>query len=221
MEGIEYEQFVRAVLVKRLNLPPESLISSREAGLTFPGNPKLIHQIDLIYREETDVAEYITIVECKYRKSAKVDQEEVAKLAFAKSSIKASKAILVTNIGFTKGADSLAASEKIALLKIVPHIETPIKADYKNSNELFSIFTQKLKKSKSPHEVVVCRKLVAGPDEGGTDLISSLLKDPEVRIIAEGALKNPEIRKAADEFLRDNPDIVRKGIDVLKGWKGF
>lgn len=221
MNGREYEQFVRAVLVKRLNLPPNALLSSREAGLTFSGAPELMHQIDLIYREETGVAEYITIIECKYRESSKIDQEQVAKLAYVKSNIKASKAILVTNKGFTKGADSLAASEKIALLKIVPHIKTPLKDDYKSINELFSIFEQRIKESKSSHEVVVCRKLTSRPGEGGTDLVSSLLKDPEIREIAIEALKNPEIRRATKEFLNDNPDIVKRGMDVLKGFKGF
>ena len=94
MKGTDYEQVVRAVLVQKLDISPDELKSVREHGATLPGTPELKHQIDLFHVDSTEIADYITIIECKYRTSASIDQEELAKLAFVKSSIKASKPFL-------------------------------------------------------------------------------------------------------------------------------
>jgi hypothetical protein len=81
MNGIEYEQLVRAVLVKTLKIDPTELKSAREEGATLPGTPELKHQIDLFHIDRTEIADYITVIECKFRGSSPVDQEELAKLA--------------------------------------------------------------------------------------------------------------------------------------------
>ena len=74
MTGPEYEQFVRAVLSEKLKLPPEELQSTHSPGATLPGTSNLQHQIDLFYVQETEVAKYVTIIECKYRGTRPVDQ---------------------------------------------------------------------------------------------------------------------------------------------------
>ena len=54
MTGTEYEQFVRAVLAKRLKLPKARLVSIRESGATLPSAADLKHQIDLMYFQERE-----------------------------------------------------------------------------------------------------------------------------------------------------------------------
>src|SRR5437867_2678095 len=116
MNGQEYEQFVRAVIARRCRIDPARITSVRLPGAILPGNPQVRHQVDLFFTERIGDADYLTIIECKYHESSKVEQEDVAKLAHTKLSLRAAKAILVTNTGFTSGADALAASERIALL---------------------------------------------------------------------------------------------------------
>src|SRR4051812_36192564 len=99
MTSQDYEQFVRAVLAERLKLRPERIKSMRSPGTTLPHAPGLRHQIDLMYIHENELAEYVTIIECKYRTSANVDQPELQNLAFVKGSVGAHKAIMVTNHG--------------------------------------------------------------------------------------------------------------------------
>ena len=118
MKGPEYEQFVRAVLSRKLGLRPDELRSTHAPGVTLPNASDVEHQVDLFFVQETEVVEYITIIECKYRESRPVDQALVQNLAFVRDSIRAHKAIMVTNKGFTSGAKAVAESQKIALLLI-------------------------------------------------------------------------------------------------------
>ena len=221
MKGTDYEQVVRAVLVRKLGIAPDELKSVREHGATLPWAPKLKHQIDLFHIDSTEIADYITIIECKYRTSALVDQEELAKLAYVKSSIKASKAILVSNRGFTAGARSLATSERIALLRIEP--------DERLSEDIASI-TERPRTDSLLNEIllkiesrptccsttVVCR-LMPDPDDRGLDIVNQLLSDPHVRSEVEKLTSEPEVRRRASDFLRDNPDLERKARDLLGG----
>lgn len=217
MKGLQYEQFVRAVLARKLAISPRDLRSTRESGAALPGGASVQHQIDLIYTESGPVADYITIIECKYRSSAPVDQEEVAKLAFVKSSMKASKAILVTNTEFTRGAQSIAEAEKIALLVVRPRLDEAELSALPSSGDseaLFAAMQQALDTSNTGTEVLVVRRLRSEPG-GGRDLLDALAQDPEVRALAERALRDPGIRNEVERAIRENPDLAGKAMDFL------
>jgi hypothetical protein len=218
MTGSQYEQYVRAVLARKLKLSPEALRSAKEPGTTLPDGSPVSHQIDLLFTEHGAVADYVTIIECKYRSSAPVDQEEVAKLAFVKGSMKASKAILVTNTMFTKGADAIAGAEKIALLVVKPRVERDALAlvpPSAGADELFREMERLLSTSDKAPEVVVVRRICAGPDDGH-DLLESLLRDEEVREAATAALRDPRIRDEISKAARDNPALAEKALGFLR-----
>lgn len=219
MTGAEYEQFVRAVLVGRLRLQPERLRSARAPGVSFPGAEEVRHQIDLFFTEEGEIADYLTIIECKYRESDKVDQEEVGKLAFVKSSLRASKAILVTNNGFTSGARALAAAEKIALLVVEPQVAFDKEIASENADELFATAQAALKRAGSYKMTVVARAF-PDPNDRGTDLIAGLLSDPTIRAEAERLVNDPGVREQVADIARRSPDLARQAINFLKksGW---
>jgi len=120
MTGRDYEEFVRSVLSRMLRIPVERMASHRLSGRSFPNIQGPQHQVDLYFEEETEAARYVTIVECKYRSSSTVDQQDVQNLAFVKSSLQAEKAILVTNRGFTLGAWQVAKNHGIALMIVSP-----------------------------------------------------------------------------------------------------
>ncbi len=219
MTGTEYEQFVRAVLVRRLGLQPDRLQSARATGVSFPGGEEVKHQIDLFFTEEGEVADYLTIIECKYRESSKVDQEEVGKLAFVKSSLRASKAILVTNKGFTSGACAVATAEKIALLVVEPQVAIHEDVASGSVDELFAAAQAALDRADSHKMTVVCRAF-PDPNDRGTDLIAGLLSDPAIRAQAERLVNDPGVREQVADIARRNPDLARQAMNFFKkgGW---
>lgn len=214
MTGSEYEQFVRAVLAKRLKLVDKQLVSVREPGATLPGAADLKHQIDLMYFQDTEIAEYITIIECKWRESDPVDQQEIQNLAFVKDSTRSHKAIMVTNSGFTAGAKAVAESQRIALLVITPSFE--FSESYDTVDELFKLMAHRVETADA-HTMVVCRRFAPDPHERGTDLIEGLLSDPAIRKTVENLLHDPGIRETAGRILRDNPDLANTARKFLGG----
>lgn len=218
MNGAQYEQFVRAVLVKRLELDPADMQSAKASGVSFPGTDEVRHQIDLFYTDRGEVADYLTIIECKYRSADRIDQEEVGKLAFVKASVRASKAILVTNRGFTSGARSVATAENIALLVIDPQVEYREGTPGEDVATLFAAAQALLDRSGSYQMTVVCR-VMPDPNERGRDLIAGLLADPAIRAEADRLLSDPAVRQRVAELARNNPDVARKALDFLRGHK--
>lgn len=216
LTGPEYEQFVRAVLCDRLNIAPDALISARSPGATLPGTSHLQHQIDLFYVEETEVAKYLTIIECKYRTSAPVDQQELQNLAFVKDNIRAHKAIMVTNRGFTGGAKAVAESQEIALLIVDPELQLTTSSEIGDVDELFRIIQTTLRDKPSGYKIRVERKFHGDPNDSAFDLIEGLLSDPVIRQQVEGLLRDPGIRDQAHRFVQQNPDLAKKAMDFLK-----
>ena len=53
MTGFEYEQFVRAVICRTLNIAPDKLQTTHSPRVTLPNASGLDHQIDLFYVDET------------------------------------------------------------------------------------------------------------------------------------------------------------------------
>ena len=216
MTGTEYERFVRAVLVERLDIPPVRLRSTFEAGATLPGMPALEHQIDLIWFQENEVAEYITIIECKYRGTDPVDQPEIQNLAFVRDSVRAHKALMVTNIGFTSGARALAQSQKIALLVVNPSLKIIPGSKKADADSLFESMGDYLKRHNSCYTMTVVARFGPDPNQTVADSIDRLLADPKLRQAAESLLDDPKVREVASDFLSRNPDVAAKAMDFLK-----
>jgi len=215
MTGPEYEQFVRAVLAERLNLAPDQLVSTRSPGATLPGQDDLKHQIDLIYFQDNEIAEYITIIECKFRSSDLVDQPEVQNLVFVKGSVRAHKAIMVTNNGFTSGARAVAKSHRVALLIIKPEFELSQK--YDDVDELFDAVRSKVRSSSGNYNMAVCQKFGPDPNDRGMDIVEQLLADPTVRDAVESLLDDAGVRDTVQRLIHDRPDIANKAMDILRG----
>jgi hypothetical protein len=215
VKGIEYEQLVRAVLSEKLGLPPNELRSTRAPGAVLPNAGSVQHQIDLFYVQETELAKYVTIVECKYRESRPVDQELVQNLAFVRNSMSAHKAIMVTNKGYTAGATAVAESQQIALLVVEPRLAVSSLPEGAEVEEVFASFQTQISRDPSCCDVVVVRKFRADPGDRARDL-ASLLADPEVRTQAEKLLHEPGVREAVRQFAANNPDIARKAMGFLR-----
>ncbi len=220
MTGSEYEQFVRAVLSEKLKIPPEELQSTHAPGVTLPGASSLQHQIDLFYVQETEVAKYLTIVECKYRGSRPVDQPLVQNLAFVRDNVRAHKAIMVTNAGFTSGAKAVAESQEVALLVVEPRLSAFESPKGDNVDELFAAIQVQLSRQPRGYNIEVVRKLHGDPGDGPRDLVAGLLADPEIRRQAADMLRDPSVRDTARKLAADNPDLARKATDFFrkKGW---
>jgi len=181
MTGREYEQFVRAVLIRRLNLSPDRLKPGRLKGVTFPDEPEFKHQIDLFFLQDNEVAEFLTIIECKYRnpdgEQTWVDRPDVARLAYVRTSVRASKAILVTNENFTRSAYVLARSERIALLIITPRLRIPGRP-IKDTGDLFNEVSALIDETPNPYELQVLNKAAPHPLRGAPDPLAPLPSPP-------------------------------------------
>lgn len=215
MTGLEYEQFVRAVLCRKLNIPPEKLQSTHSPGVTLPNAGDIEHQIDLFYVDETEVAEYVTIIECKYRSSRPVDQTLLQNLAFVRNNTRAHKAIMVSNQGFTDGAYKVAESQKIALLTIEATSEYMPARPNTDVDSLFCAIQAEIDRTPKSYDIVVVQKLHSD-GTGGRDLISDLLADPQIRQKAAELLRDPQVRETAQRLAAENPDLARKAMDFLR-----
>ncbi len=216
MTGNQYEQFVRAVLVRESNFSLDKLKSTKSPGVQFSGNKSPMHQIDLLYVEETEIAEYTTIIECKYHESRKSDQEEVQNLAYVRSDMRASKAILVTNNGFTDGAERIADAQKIALLVITPRIEVGNIEGQPNADVLFQIIDTKLRENPQGYDFDVKRKFVNEPNDRSIDLVSSLLSNSVIRNQTAVFAGNQRVQAFTKQVTSNSPNVVHKTMDFKR-----
>ena len=214
MTGAEYEQFVRAVLCRILKIPPDKLMSTHSPGVTLPNAGDLDHQIDLFHVDENEIAEYVTIIECKYRESRPVDQTLLQNLAFVRDSTRAHKAIMVSNRGFTKGAHAVAESQKIALLTIEPTAEYEPTRSTSDVDALFRAIQSEIDRAPNSYDVVVVCKC-RDDGTGGRNLISELLADPNIRSKAAEMIRDPQVQDTARQIAAENPDLVRKAMDFF------
>ena len=216
MTGHQYEQFVRAVLIRELKWSPDKLQSTRVPGVQFPGEKGPKHQIDLLYVDENEIAEYTTIIECKYHGTRKVEQGEIGNLAYVKSSLRASKAILVTNYGFTDGAETVARAEKIALLVITPHINVNEIDKGLSGEDLFRVIDTRIQESSHAYNFDVKKKIASDPNDRSIDLVSSLISKPTIRHQAVILPRYSGVQKVVKQVTRDTPAIVRKTPGIFK-----
>ena len=120
MTSIQYEEFCRFFLAEKLSIPTEEVKSSRIPSPTSPGLPQYSHQIDLYWEDGNELTKYINIANAKWRLSDKVDQGDVLLLQQVKEELDAHKAMMITNTGFTRGAENVAANKNVALHIVRP-----------------------------------------------------------------------------------------------------
>ena len=178
---------------------------------------QLLHQIDLFYVEETEIAKYVTIIECKYRKTEKVEQEDVQKLAYVKNSVRAHKAIMVASSEFTSGAHAVAKNEEIALLLIKPQVDLAPTPTGATVDQLFDQARMALQSASgtAQYSMTVVHRLHSDPNESSRDLVAALLADPKVREVAEKAFEDPEVRRTAQRLIDENPGIAREASRLI------
>jgi hypothetical protein len=87
---------------------------------SLPDRPEYDHQIDLYWEEELELTKYVNIVNAKWRGTRKVEQGEVLLLKKVAENVKAHKAVMITNSGFTEGARAVVESEGAALHVVRP-----------------------------------------------------------------------------------------------------
>jgi len=112
----EYELLVKQHFEREIerSLRKRIIIKHQQNLVSPDGNS---FNIDLSYRFKVGAINYLTIIECKHWTST-IKKDVVLSLAAKKDSLKAHKAILVTTIGFQKGAIQYAKKNGIGLIKI-------------------------------------------------------------------------------------------------------
>jgi len=124
MNSVQYEELCRLFVAQELGLRVDQVRSIREPNPVRPGLKQFEHQIDLYWETEDNLCLYVNIADAKWRGSAPVDQEEVAKVDWVRTQIEAQKALLITNTSFTEGAYNLAVQKRIALHILRPTFDT-------------------------------------------------------------------------------------------------
>ncbi len=113
MNSIQYEELCRFYIAKKLQITVDMVKSIHVPNPIRPGLPQYKHQIDLFWETEDEISRYLNIANAKWRIHAKVDQPEVLLLQQVKQKTGAHKALMITNTGFTSGADAAARDDRI------------------------------------------------------------------------------------------------------------
>ena len=120
MNGTQYEEFCRLFLAEELDIPIETIQSLRIPSATHPDLSTYKNQIDLYWEKEDDHIKYVNIADAKWRGSDKVPIGKVRELQQVKEDINAHKAMMITNIGFTRDAKNFAENKGITLYIVHP-----------------------------------------------------------------------------------------------------
>lgn len=123
-----YEELIKFLLSSQLSnqLKDFTVFGSKH----YKGKSGHEHQIDVSAEFKAAGTKILILVECKYY-SHNVGIDDVMEFATRLEDIGAHKGILVTTIGFQRGAEKIAKSKGIALviahdLGWSPHIESPV-----------------------------------------------------------------------------------------------
>jgi len=119
----QYEELCRFFLADRLGISLEEIQPVKILNPRRPGLPGYKHQIDLYWETGDEVALYLNIANAKWRSEDKVDQPEVLLLEQVRQKVGAHKAVMLTNIGFTAGAEAAAQDAGIALHIVQPNFD--------------------------------------------------------------------------------------------------
>jgi restriction endonuclease len=120
MNSIQYEELCRFFIAKKLSISIDLVKSIHIPNPVRLGLPEYKHQIDLYWETEDEIAKYLNIANAKWRRQEKVDQPDVLLLQQVKQKVGAHKAIMITNVGFTSGAEAAAQDDGIGLHIVVP-----------------------------------------------------------------------------------------------------
>ena len=120
MNGTQYEEFCRLFLANKFEIPIEVIQSCRVSSATHPNLSEYKNQIDLYWEDENELTRYVNIADAKWRRSDKVPIGKVRELQQVKVDINAHKAMMITNIGFTRDAKNFAENKGIALHIVHP-----------------------------------------------------------------------------------------------------
>ncbi len=120
MNSIQYEELCRFYIAKKLRISVDVVKSIHVQNPIRPGLPQYKHQIDLYWETEDEVSQYLNIANAKWRTDAKVDQPEVLLLQQVKQKVGSHKALIITNTGFTSGADAAARDDRIGMHIVLP-----------------------------------------------------------------------------------------------------
>lgn len=123
MESKQYEELCRLFLATELEIDLSSIFSADVPCASLPDKPEYKTQIDLYWYTETRLHQYFNIANAKWRSSDKVDQGEVQLLFQVAQDVRAQKAVMITNIGFTEGALAVADNKGIALHVVRPDFD--------------------------------------------------------------------------------------------------
>jgi hypothetical protein len=121
MTSKQYEELCRFFLASQLGLGVDQILSLDLESPVRPGMPEYAHQIDLYWEIEDDVSKIISIANAKWRQTSKLlELQDVLLLQKVRELAKAHKAVLITNVGFSEGAQAAARNEEIGLHIIRP-----------------------------------------------------------------------------------------------------
>lgn len=121
MHYIQYEELCRFFLAHELQISIKDVISTKMPSATLPGLVKYKNQIDLYWKNEDKLAQYVNIADAKWRnESDTVPIGRARELQFVRDDIKVHKAMLITNTGFDEGVIGVAEKYGIALHIVRP-----------------------------------------------------------------------------------------------------
>lgn len=123
MTSKQYEELCRLFIARQFNIDVDSIKSGHVPSPTLPENPDLKHQIDLYWETGNNAVKYVNIANAKWRTNSKIGQGDVQLLNGVKEQIKAHKAVMITNFGFTSGAIAVAKSAGISLHTVRPDFD--------------------------------------------------------------------------------------------------
>ncbi len=136
MNGQQYEELCRRYVADAFGVDLNSIQTDRLPNPRRPGLPHYEHQIDLSWETGTPAARYFHIANAKWRASDKVDQGEVLLLQQVKEKVAAHKAVMLTSVGFTRGAIAVASDNGIALHVVGPADFVPTALPSKGRNAI-------------------------------------------------------------------------------------
>jgi len=215
MTGEDYEAFVRAAIVHWTGIDPARIKTRKVDAPTLPDLPPLSHQIDLMLIEETSLGEYITIIECKYRSKpdVKVTRRDVEKLAFVRNSLRASKALLMTNTGFDGGARTLAVSERIGLIVVRPNIRVQ-RYDFMTEERECHAMARDLEGRPARYDRHIITKSMRAPNQTGPDAIDRFFRVPRANPFRNHSGDYPQPGGLAAADRSQGPGIYRCVPDI-------
>lgn len=115
MNSEQYEELCRLFVANSFTLTLDDVQSLEIPNPVRKDLRPYKHQIDLYWETGNEVAKYLHIANAKWRNSRKVGQGDVLLLQKVLEKVAAHKALLITNVGFTKGAIASAEDHGIAL----------------------------------------------------------------------------------------------------------